>query len=109
MEDHRLIDERCLAFDRLITAKLVADPTLICRARTNVSRWLGTCSAAARPALLEWQEDLEKPIEDLISLLLSTDERAVRLRQSSPFAGMLPVAERASILKEFQNRESRAA
>jgi hypothetical protein len=41
----------------------------------------------------------------LVDTLLSTDERATRLRQSSPFAGVLTVAERNVILKRFQPSE----
>ena len=54
MKDHRLIDERSLAFDRLIAAKLRSQPSLVEKARGNLARWLETCSAGAKPALLEW-------------------------------------------------------
>jgi hypothetical protein len=44
-----------------------------------------------------------------MAVLTGTDERATRLRQSSPFAGLLSVAERTAIIREFQRRESTAA
>ena len=109
MKDHRLIDERSLAFDRLTAAKLKANPALLEKAKNNVHRWLASCSAGVRPALLEWQVALDGPFEALLALLTSSDERATRLRQSSPFAGVLSPAERTAILTEFQKRESRAA
>jgi hypothetical protein len=106
MKDHRLIDERSLAFDRLIAAKLRTDPELIEKARANLGRWLGTVSPRSKPALLEWQRILEGPFEDVLALLEATDERATRLRQSSPFAGILTQDERLEIIREFHRRES---
>ena len=109
MKDHRLIDERSLAFERLIAAKLRSDPTLLEKARGNLGRWLETCSAGARPDLLEWQRLLSGPFNDLLALMEATDERATRLRQSSPFCGILTPEERLGIIREFQARESATA
>jgi hypothetical protein len=109
MKDHRLIDERSLAFDRLIAAKLRSQPALLDKARGNLVRWLETCSAGARPDLLEWQRLLSGPFDELLVLLEATDERATRLRQSSPFCGILTPEERLGIIREFQARESAAA
>ena len=59
MKDHRLIDERSLAFSHLIADKLRADPALVRHARGNLERWLRDCSERSRPALLEWRELLD--------------------------------------------------
>ena len=107
MKDHRLIDERSLAFSRLIADKLRADPTLVQLARGNPERWLRDCSNRTRPALVEWCALLDGPIYELLNFLTSQEERAVRLRQSSPFAGILTPEERAVILREFQIRDRR--
>ena len=109
MKDHRLIDERSLTFDRLIAAKLRSHPALVEKARSNLARWLETCSAGARPALLEWQRLLSGPIDELLVLMEATDERSTRLRQSSPFCGILTPDERLGIIREFQALESVAA
>jgi hypothetical protein len=106
MSKHRHIDERSLAFDRLTAQKLLAEPALVDRGLANLNRWLGTCSPAVRPVLLEWRELLQGPRKGVIDILLSTDEHACRLRQSSPFAGVLTVAERTTLLKHFHARES---
>jgi hypothetical protein len=108
LKDHRLIDERSLAFGRLIAAKIAANLALVEKGRANVRRWLQSCSPAARPALLEWQAALDGPLDELLALLTATDERATRLRQSSPFAGVLSTAERTAILAEFQEHDSHA-
>jgi hypothetical protein len=105
MKDHRLIDERSLAFCRLIARKWT-------RIRRSWTQRALTCNAGwphARPALLEWQAALEQPSHATMALLLGTNERSVRLRQSNPFAGVLTPAERNAILCEFQARESAAA
>ena len=109
MKDHRLIDERSLAFDHLVAAKLRSRPALVEKARGNVTRWLETCSPGAKPALLEWQRLLGGSFDELLAIIEATDERATRLRQSSPFCGILTEEERLGILREFQARESAAA
>jgi hypothetical protein len=109
MRDHRLIDERSLAFDKVIAAKLREDPDLVNKARSNLSQWLLTADASLEPALREWQKLLDGPMDLLLSTMESSDERATQLRQSSPFCGILTREERTKILQEYQARDSRAA
>jgi hypothetical protein len=82
-----------------------ADPALVGRGLVSIERWLGSRFPTVRPVLLEGRELLEGPRERWGETLLSTDERATRLRQSSPFAGVLTEAERNAILKRFHPRE----
>ena len=109
MKDHRLIDARSLAFDRRIAARLRSEPALIGKAADILQRWLASCAAAARPDLIEWQELIGGPFEVLLATIEGTDERSVRLRQSSPFCGILTPDERNGILKDFQARDAAAA
>jgi len=109
VKNHRLIDERSLAFDKLIAEKLRGDPTLVDKARANLARWLQACDARSAPAMLEWQLLLHGPLPELLALLESTDERATRLRQSSPFCGILSPEERLAIIREYRQREAVAA
>jgi hypothetical protein len=109
MKDHRLIDERSLAFHSLIAAKLRAQPALLEKPRQNLERWFRTCAGGVRPDLLEWQRMIEGRFDELLALLVANDERATRLRQSSPFCGILTQEERLAIIREFQARESAAA
>lgn len=84
-----------------MAAKLEADPTLLEVARTNLSRWLQLSPAAA---LIEWHDLLQvKSVPQVIALLRSTDEESRRLRQSSPFAGVLTPAERDAILRQYES------
>ncbi len=109
MKDHRLIDERSRAFDRLIAEKLRRDPALVDKARANLSRWLQTCDPRSAADLREWQRLVDGALPELLAVLESTGEHAERLRQSSPFCGILTAAERLAIIREFHAREQVAA
>lgn len=104
MRSHDWIDRRSLALHELVATKLEADPALLDVARSNLTRWL-----AAHPtgALVEWRHLLEvTSLPQLVALLRSTSETAVRLRQSSPFAGLLTQAERQAILRRYESRRA---
>ena len=60
-----------------------------------------------RPAFLEWGALLDGPLDELLSFLTSPDERAVWLRQSSPFPGILAPEERGKILRDFHILDQR--
>src|SRR4051794_16065007 len=102
MNGHHGIDERSLAFGRAVAARVAGRPELIARARATAVRWLATCSPRSRHALREWLAVLDGPPEGVVAVLTGGDERAVRLRQSNPFAGVLPADERAAILRQFR-------
>jgi hypothetical protein len=99
VRSHEWIDQRSLALHHAVAAKLEADPALLDVARANLHRWLST---TPRPALLEWRLLLDAtPLPELLVLLRSSGDRAARLRQSSPFAGLLTPEERQSILDRY--------
>lgn len=101
---HEWIDRRSLALHDAVAAKLEAHPELLDVARANVRRWLRANPAAA---LHEWAYLLDAtPLPALIVLLRSSDERATRLRQSSPFAGVLTPQERQVILNDYESRRA---
>ena len=105
MKHHSIIDDRSLAFGRAIVARLHGDAALVGRAGDTLERWLETCSPQARAALLEWKSVLDGPLAGVVALLTDSSERAVRLRQSNPFAGVLPPSERLAIIREFAVHE----
>lgn len=86
--------------------KLEARPELLEVARANLRRWLRANRAAA---LDEWARLLDTmSLPALIELLRASDERATRLRPSSPFAGVLTPQERQAILNDYESRRARA-
>ena len=108
MQNHRLIDERSLALGKAVAERLRREPDLVRLAQANIERWSKTCSPRGRSTLEEWAAVLGGPIEETIALLIGDDERAVRLRQSNPFAGALPQKVRNEILLQFQARDQTA-
>ena len=104
MRAHEWIDRRSLALHEAVAAKLEAQPQLLEVARANLQRWLSTNPAAA---LREWWRLLETtPLPDLLALLRSPSDDAARLRQSSPFAGLLTPQERQAILNDYESRRA---
>jgi len=107
MRSHEWIDQRSLAFDRLVAEKLQENPALLGRARATLDRWLKQRQPAPPPIFLEWQDILSGwPLERIIQLLTSAQEDARRLRQSSPFCGILTGEERRAILKDYESRRA---
>jgi hypothetical protein len=104
MRTHDWIERRSLALHSAVAEKLEADPTLVAAARENLVRWI---RASPSPALAEWDRLLATtPIAGLVQLLRSPAQDAVRLRQSSPFAGLLSPPERQAILRAHDPRRT---
>lgn len=82
-----------MAIHREVAARLRADPdAVMAKARMNVTRWIR--NRGDDPALREWSEMLlAKSAEELAILIESRTQEAARLRQSSPFAGVLTPSE----------------
>lgn len=89
MNPHGTIDARSLAMDRLIAQHLRHDPSLLGKARKVLERWLQSCDGSVRPTLEEWRSILDGPFDLVLEALEGDDEKSVRLRQSSPFCGIL--------------------
>lgn len=97
---HRRIDERSLALHRAVADKLRVHPELLQIARDNLMRWRPGAGRSL-PYLDQWQRMIDGPIEELLSMIASADERMTALRQSSPFAGVLSPRERWAIYEQF--------
>jgi hypothetical protein len=52
---------------------------------------------------------LDGPPEGVVAVLTGEDERATRLRQSNPFAGVLSQQERNAILLQFESHDPATA
>ena len=103
VSDHSRLDERSLAMHRLIARKVAANPTLLDAARANVRRWQKT-DGSPLSALSEWENILGGPTDQVVRFLAAPSERATRLRQSSPFAGILTETERRAIYESYSTR-----
>ncbi len=101
--DHSRLDERSLALHRLVAEKVLADPALLDRARANVHRWQEKRDSPSF-ALAEWEQILSRPVDQVAQFLVERSERATRLRQSSPFTGILTEAERLAVYESHSTR-----
>ena len=99
---HRIIEARSLAMHCLIARKIEADRRLLAAARRNLAKWIARYGDGVPRALGEWREILDRPWPEIAAVITGTDESAVRLRQSSPFAGVLTPAERRRVYEAFR-------
>ena len=99
---HRVMEARSLAMHCLIAQKIAADPKLLEVPRRNIAGWLSRYGDSPPRALDEWREILKRSWEDIISILIDPGEKATRLRQSSPFAGVLTASERKRVYEAFR-------
>ena len=97
--NHFQIDERSLALHRAVAQRLKENPTLLEIARNNLERWCQ--EGGMRSYWTEWKNILRSPLDEILSFLVSNDERAKWLRQSSPFCGILTPRERWKIYESF--------
>ncbi len=103
LDSHQFIDFVNLVYHREVAARLLANPeAVLSKARSNLQRWAnvheGTGSAAA---LTEWQMLLDtRTIPELVAIITADSDEGQRLRQSTPFTGLLSEAER----KELRSR-----
>jgi hypothetical protein len=99
---HRLLEARSLAMHAVIARKIARDPALLGIARRNIERWSAQRKDRTPGWLNEWQELLKRPWPQVAALITEPSERGARLRQSSPFAGVLTPQERWRIHEAFR-------
>jgi len=88
---HLEIDRRNRADDRKIASKLRRDGQLLGEARRSLRCWMARDGRKVRPVFQEWDRILTRlNREEIAAFLRSDTPMARRLRQSSPFAGLLP-------------------
>lgn len=107
------IDALSLARHREIARRIQADLSLLNVARGNAARWLagGNYDDGEAASVKEWLPLLdEERVGELIETLESPSENATRMRQSSPFAGILPKEVyrrlREELILDWSNREA---
>lgn len=107
---HELTDKISLALGHRVAEHLSRQPELLQVARDNLDRW--SRRNADAPSLLrcyaEWRGILERPLEEICRLLNSDTEEARRLRQNSPFAGVLSPQEVWELKRRFRHATATA-
>ena len=102
---HRRIDLANLEQDRKIAAKLRRDERVLTMARRTLRRWMACDGRNVRSVFQEWHLILTRLSRaEIVDFLRSDTPMARRLRQSSPFAGVLSAAERLAIRQHAKAR-----
>lgn len=99
---HRIVEARSLAMHCLAAQKIARDPALLDRVRDTLEQWLSRYGEEAPRALLEWKAILYRPWPEIAALITDPGERASRLRQSTPIAGVLSARERERVYAAFR-------
>ena len=98
-------ERRSVFLHEEIAARLAEDPgPTLTRARRTLER-MSAGPAGTSQRIREWHVLLDRPIEDLIPVLLDPSPWARELRHVTPFAGVLSAAERTAIYGRFAERE----
>src|SRR6201987_4034685 len=103
---HRKLEERSLALHREIAQRISRNPDLLTKVRERLSKDIrsGRFSISLTHAMQEWLDLLESSsVEQVLELLVDDSENARRLRQSTPFAGILTQEERRRILEKHES------
>ncbi len=107
---HDFLDRYQLVYARRIAKVLLASPEKILnKARTNLENWLnsGAFEKGEMKALNEWKTILQSSdVRKIIQLLTENSDNGQRLRQSSPFVGILSKREINQIREECEKTES---
>lgn len=94
---HDLIDRRSLELNRLVVKKIRQQPELMDFVRKKLDLTLSEprLSESCKDALREWQTILAlKSFEEILGILVEDSHEGQRLRQSTPFTGILSQQER---------------
>ena len=106
VSDHIRIEKRSIALHRAIADRIRTNPRLMEKARENLQKYLDQFAQENRPlpkSFSEWQDILtNRSREAVLEFLVSSGETAGRLRQSSPFAGILTPKERWKIYEAYR-------
>ena len=111
MNWHQLIDERNFEMDQVIASILRQDPSKIELVVTWIEKRLADSefSIHSKDGLREWLELIRNSgLSGVLDVLADRSEEAARLRQSSPFAILMPQEERLKILRRYEALRPRA-
>ena len=103
---HKDREAQSLSLAKALSAKLRRDPTLIRRALEHVRDRLASASPREGKELHEWRRILQTySTPRLRQLLTDNSERALRLRQSSPFMAVLSDSERIELIHDLESKD----
>ena len=99
-------ERRSLYLHEAIAERLRLDPEPVLLQARRVLRRMRRVSPSSQ-ANREWAVLLDRPLEDLASVLTDPAAWARELRHATPFAGVLSAKERAAVYRRFAESEAR--
>lgn len=99
---HRIIEARSLAMHCLAAQKIERNPALLDQVRRTLKTWRSRYGEDIPRALDEWDAILRRPWAGITAFITDQGTRATRLRQSTPFAGVLSARERERVYAAFR-------
>ncbi len=99
---HDVIDRRSLELNRMVVEKIRRQPELMDFVRRNLDRTLNepVLSESCKNALREWRTILSlKSFDEILGILVEDSHEGQRLRQSTPFTGILNQRERLEVFR----------
>jgi excisionase family DNA binding protein len=102
---------RSLWLHQAVARRLLVDPEgTIRRARSSLRRLRAAHPGpVAAQRLEQWQQLLDRPIDELLEVMISRSQRSTELRQNSPFGAVVSERERRRILDNFRRTHPAAA
>ena len=99
---HSRIDWINAQTDLIVASRLRRNPRVLALARRNLRRWMSRDGRKPRRTFAEWHGVLHRLSRSQIAEFLASDTpMARRLRQSSPFAGVLTERERMALWRQY--------
>jgi predicted transcriptional regulator len=99
---HRQKDGQLKLMCRKLADIIQRDASIVRRAKDHIDNLLMEDQGTAAGDLLEWRKILDTySIQRLVSFVMSSSERAKRLRQSNPFFAILNTDERSKLATEL--------
>ena len=102
---HEVIDARSLEMHRVVARELRADPAKLERVVAWIQRFLTEpdYSVQSKDALTEWLDLIRtRGLPGVLAALEDPSDEGQRMRQSSPFAVIMPQDERQRILARYE-------
>lgn len=105
---HEVIEERSLELHQVVARELRADPDRLNRVTEWIERFLADpdYSVQGKDALTEWKDLIGQGLPRVLATLINESETGRRLRQSSPFAVIMPQEERMEIFEKYEARRT---
>jgi hypothetical protein len=112
MNWHQVIDERSHEMHQVIAGILRRSPGKLALVSAWIERMMSNpdYSDQNKDALQAWLDLIEADgVEGVLRVLDDRGEDATRMRQSSPFAVLMPQDQRLKILEKYEARRARAS